>query len=293
VGILDTQTLMEGMTYAEGIRWGHGQLWVSDIHAHRILKVDPSTGQASVVAELDDRPSGLGFGSDAALLAVTMLERKLVRIGGDGATVVAHLGGFISPDDIVNDMVVDGEGRAYIGFHAFPDPSQGTDGILLVAPDGRVTVVAGNLKMPNGMVVSPDGRLIVAETRAGRIVQYRIGRDGSLGARTVFAELAGHKPDGIALSDEGTVWVCSASSGELLAVNEGSGVISSFEIADGRWPVTLVFGGPERDRLFVVTSKTSTEELYRVGRHRDRDATLISESRIDWCDVGAVGAGWP
>lgn len=289
---LQTRTVMKGMVYGEGIRWYGERLWVSDIYSHEILRVDPDSGQADVVAHLDDRPSGLGFQVDGTLLAVTMLDHDLMRVTPDGPSCWVSLSEVVPGTSVTNDMVVDGAGRAYIGFHAFPDPSQGADGIVLVRPDGQVAVVAEDLQMPNGMAVAPDGRLFVAETRASRIIQFRVGPDGTLSGRTTFAELPGHKPDGIAVDRSGRVWVSSASSGQVLAVSEG-GSVSTYDVPGGRWPVALVFGGPGRRRLFVVTSETTTEDLYRVGRHLGKDHTLQSNSRIDWCDVGAEGAGWP
>ena len=52
--------------------------------------------------------------------------------------------------------------------------------IFLVAPDGTARVVADQMAFPNGMVITPDEReLIAAETGAARLLAFSILPDGS------------------------------------------------------------------------------------------------------------------
>jgi sugar lactone lactonase YvrE len=58
-----------------------------------------------------------------------------------------------------------------------------------VAPDSKSSVAALGLGVPNGIPVSHDGtRLVVAETRARRRMEFRIGDNGTLGHRHAFDE---------------------------------------------------------------------------------------------------------
>lgn len=79
--------------------------------------------------------------------------------------------------------MVDGRGNAYVnttGFD-FPDGAFAPGLVVLVTPDGRVTLIADDLAFPNGMAISPDGTtLIVAESYANRLTAYDIGSDGGL-----------------------------------------------------------------------------------------------------------------
>ena len=75
-------------------------------------------------------------------------------------------------------MVVDREGRAYVGNFGF-DLNAGAEPsatvLIAVEPDGRPRVVAEDMWFPNGMVISGDGKtLIVAETFAGRLTAFDI-----------------------------------------------------------------------------------------------------------------------
>ena len=68
----------------------------------------------------------------------------------------------------IDDMIVDGLGRAYVGDLGFdlpPPADRGPVGrIILVTPDGATRIVADGLRFPNGIAVSADNsRLVVAE----------------------------------------------------------------------------------------------------------------------------------
>jgi sugar lactone lactonase YvrE len=67
--------------------------------------------------------------------------------------------------------------------------------------------VADGIAFPNGMVVTPDNRmLIVAESYANRLTAFDIDVDGNLSNRRVWVALEGFAPDGICLDAEGAVW---------------------------------------------------------------------------------------
>jgi sugar lactone lactonase YvrE len=54
-----TSTFVEGLAFAEGPRWHDGALWLSDMHRHRVLRVDDAGG-VEVVLQHDSPVSGLG-----------------------------------------------------------------------------------------------------------------------------------------------------------------------------------------------------------------------------------------
>src|SRR5438128_5702543 len=162
-------TLVDGLTFPEAPRWRDGKLWFSDFYTHRVLTVDPR-GTLETVVEVPQRPSGLGWTPDGALLVVSMLDRRLLRVDGGKLRVVADLSTLATGP--CNDMVVDAAGRAYVGNFGF-DRHRGepprTTCLARIDPDGAVTRAADELSFPNGTIITPDGRtLIVAETLAHR-----------------------------------------------------------------------------------------------------------------------------
>jgi sugar lactone lactonase YvrE len=175
--------VLDGLVFPEGLRWHAGRLWLSDIHAHQVLAVDPAGG-VETVARLTDAPSGLGFMPDGDLLVAMMRTRALLRIGASGIPVIhADLTG--APGDALNDMVVDRDGRAYVGCRV--DPNRFTPGgppaaecLVAVGPDGRWDVAAEELVAPNGAALTPDGAtLVIAETRAHRLTAFDVVEGGA------------------------------------------------------------------------------------------------------------------
>ncbi|HWS98114.1 MAG TPA: SMP-30/gluconolactonase/LRE family protein, partial [Candidatus Methylomirabilis sp.] len=234
-------TLITGLSFTECPRWRDGRLYVSDFYTHRVLAV-AMEGTAETVADLPQQPSGLGFLPDGRMLIVSMRDRKVLRREIDGSLVEhADLSG-LAPWH-VNDMLVDHNGRAWVGNFGF-DLEGGvptrTTVLICVEPDGTAQVAADGLGCPNGMVLTPDGStLILAESTMNRLSAFDI-KSGSLGERRTWAAFGDPPtstdisevlkqvavaPDGICLDAEGAVWVADAAHGRLLRVAEGGRIL--------------------------------------------------------------------
>src|SRR3954454_12123569 len=181
-------TLFPGGSYFEGPRWHEGAWWVSDFYTHQVTRIGPD-GAGTVVTEVEQQPSGLGWLPDGSLVIVSMKDQRLLRLADGSLSVLAdlstHCGGYL------NDCVVDAEGRTYVGDFGFDLMGGGafaTSSLKRVDPDGTITVVAEDLHFPNGTVITPDGgTLIVGETWGNRFTAFDIAADGSLSGRRVWA----------------------------------------------------------------------------------------------------------
>src|ERR671935_230265 len=129
--------VVDGLTFPEAPRWRDGKLWFSDFYTQRVLTVD-GRGTLETVVEVPQRPSGLGWTPEGALLVVSMLDRRLLRVDGGKLRVVADLSALATGP--CNDMVVDAMGRAYVGNFGF-DRHRGepprTTCLARVDPDRR------------------------------------------------------------------------------------------------------------------------------------------------------------
>ena len=145
--------LANGFCFGEGPRWFEGLLWFSDMlgEAVHTVNLQGSLGRLSLPGHA---PSGLGFRPDGSLLIASTESRQILSYDGETVATLADLAGAVPAD--LGDMVVDDLGRAYVG-------SQARQGgvIIRVDPDDTVTVVAGDLDFPNGMVISPDRKTLV------------------------------------------------------------------------------------------------------------------------------------
>jgi sugar lactone lactonase YvrE len=243
-------------------------------------------GKAETVCEVPNGPSGLGWTADGRLLIVSMTDKKLMRLDPAGLTCAADLNGLASGD--CNDMVVDALGRAYIGnfgkdtrlgknFHVGPAE------IIMVTPDGKACVAAGDLNFPNGMVITPDGRtLIVAESFAPRLTSFKIAPDGGLTNREVWAELDKNIiPDGICLDAEGAVWVANAGGPAVYRVKKGGEGTAKIETSANTFACML--GGTDRRTLFIMAAEGTDARACREKM----------AGRIEIIEVEAPGAGRP
>ncbi|MGH3970003.1 MAG: SMP-30/gluconolactonase/LRE family protein, partial [Mycobacterium sp.] len=196
---MNAAPLTDGFCFGEGPRWFEGLLWFSDMLGEAVHTV--TLGGSLTTLPLPGRtPSGLGFRPDGSLLIVSAEDRTVLRYDGETVTTVVDLSDTVPAN--LGDMVVDDAGRAYIG-------SQATAGGVIVRldPDDSVTVVAGDLDFPNGMVITPDHQtLIVAESIGRRLTAFRIDEVGGVTDRHNFAGDLDGPPDGIALDADGGVW---------------------------------------------------------------------------------------
>ena len=176
---VEPKVLLDGLAMVESPRWHDGRLWFAHWGTGEIVAVDLD-GNSEVMGH---GPDGLGWTIDwlpDGRLLVTGNELRCVE--PDGSTVpYADLSGI--GEHGWNDIVVDGRGNVYVTSIAFDylagkPPDAGI--IVLVTPDGRSRQVAGGLKFPNGMVVTPDNStLIIGESFAGRLTAFDIELRGA------------------------------------------------------------------------------------------------------------------
>ena len=281
---LKSRVLADGLVFGEGPRWRDGRLYVSDMHAARVIAVDMNGAVEEIVA-VPERPSGLGWLPDGRLLIVSMEDAQLLTYDGSRLESYCDLAPHCSSTP--NDMVVDERGRAYVGNFGF-DLTAGaepTTAELVLVENGQARKVADDLNFPNGSVITPDGRtLIIAETFGATLTAFTIdASDGSLSGRREWAGLGERTPDGICLDADGAVWVSSFMTGEYIRVLEG-GEITHVVKTDGQHPaVACMLGGPDGRTLFMLTSDTDVERL----------AKSDSACRIEVCEAPAARAGLP
>jgi sugar lactone lactonase YvrE len=212
----------------------------------------------------------LGFRPDGSLLIVSTERRQVLRYDGDSVELVADLSE-VAPAAL-GDMVLDDQGRAYVGSQARLEENSG--GVIVrIDPDDSFHVVADRLDFPNGMAITPDGsRLIVAESTGRRLSSFAIAADGALSDRRVFAEGLDGPPDGIAIDVEGGVWTALTLANRFERITDGGTVTDSVD-AGGRTAIACALGGPEGRTLFLVTT-TDAYPQRLVGTNLSRVEAL-------------------
>ena len=112
----------------------------------------------------------------------------------------------------------------------------------------KVTPVATDLKQPNGIIGTPDGRtLYVADIGAGKTWSYSVREDGTLADKKQFCSMGS---DGMTLDAEGNVYL----TGRGVTVFDKTGKqILNIPIPEP-WTANVTFGGEDRRLLFITAS---------------------------------------
>lgn len=278
------KTLIDGLSFTEGPRWRDGRLYFSDFYTHRVFAV-ALDGTTEIIAHVPQQPSGLGFLPDGRMLIVSMRDRKIMLRQLDG-TLVEYADLFSLAPWHVNDMLVDDQGRAWVGNFGF-DIMGGADActtnLICVEPDGSATVAAEGLGFPNGSALTPDGRtLIVAETTMNRLSAFDV-TSGKLGERRTWAAFgappppggvdldfnrADVAPDGICLDAEGAVWVADAKMSRLIRVAEGGHILEERK-TEGIGVFACMLGGDDGRTLFACVAPSSLESEASANHHAE------------------------
>jgi gluconolactonase len=124
---------------------------------------------------------------------------------------------------------------------------------------GLVRVAERELKKPNGIIGTPDGKtLYVADIGGKKTYAYTIADDGTLTGKHLFCEMGS---DGMTIDAEGNVYL----SGKGVTVFNARGEqIEHIDIPES-WTANVTFGGKDRKTLFITASKSVYTVQMRVS----------------------------
>ena len=181
-----------------------------------------------------------------------------------------------------NDITADARGRIYAGFlgnsPVFQDGRAPADGgLMMIDVDGSSVQVGSGIGLTNGLAFSPDGRTLYhSDSRVSTVWQYGVHADGTLTDKTVFVRTAAGIPDGLAVAQDGSVWVALARGGHGVQVFSASGELLEFIRIPVPMCTSLCFGGKDLQDLYVVSGGDGSgkEQGGAVYRTRARVAGL-------------------
>jgi len=273
--------LLDGGRYFEAPRWHDHRLWLVDALARTLISVTPQ-GAPEMACALEGVPAGLGFLPNGEAVVTDMHGRALVRCAGGQPADHADLSAITGT---IDDMVMDGTGRAYVGDIGFDLKSGIKSGpygrIILVEAGREPRIVAEELNFPNGIAISADGRrLVVAETNGDCLASYDVRADGSLEFDRRFGRF--RVPDGICMDRDQAIWVSLLDEQSFVRVAPDGRILDRIAVPDRR-AVACVLGGEDRRTLFCVSMQTD----------QDAPAGKRSRSWVDTTVVEVPGAGYP
>ena len=254
------EKIADGYSFTEGPATDAlGNVFFTDQPGDRILKWSAADGKVTEFLSPAGRSNGMFFDRDGNLIAAADGENAMWSIAPDGSHTVLtrRFDGaeYNGPNDL---WIHPTSGAIYFTDPLFAreywthrDGSMQQDGQHLYRLDratGKVTRLLDDLRQPNGLIGTPDGKtLYVADPGARTIYAYDIAADGSLTGKRPFAPMGS---DGMTIDERGNVYVTGRG---VTVFNPAGEQIEHIEVP-ARWTANVTFGGTNRDLLFITAS---------------------------------------
>ncbi len=275
---------------ASGFTWTEGPLYVpdgdyllfSDIPNNKVYKwkrngdtatfLQPSGFTGTVYHGKEPGSNGLLFNKQHELVLMQHGDRRISKLNAplqqprpDFIPLVTNYEGkkLNSP----NDGVMAADGSIY-----FTDPPYGLangindtakqlsfQGVYLLKPDGELKLFTDELKFPNGIALSPDGKYLYVSNSdpVNKIwMQYELDENGMKKSGKIFYRakedegIADGNPDGMKINKEG--YIFAAGPQGILIFNPTGELIA--RIYTGRLTANCAFGKDQKE-LFITCSK--------------------------------------
>ena len=235
-----------------------GNIYFTDQPNDRIVKWTAADGSVEDWLKPAGRSNGTYFDQAGNLIACADEKNELWSIAPDKKVTVLlkDFGGKLMNGP--NDLWIRPDGGIYFTDPLYArdywkrDKAMQQDGqhVYFLAKGTQVPVrVATDLKQPNGIIGTPDGKtLYVADIGARKTYAYDVQTDGSLAGKRLFCELGS---DGMTLDAEGNVYL----TGQGVTVFDKSGKQIEQIPVPGGWTANVTFGGKDRKLLFITASK--------------------------------------
>lgn len=267
-----------------GYRWCEGPVWFgdmrsliwSDVPGNCMYRWDEQSGATSIFRGPSNNGNGNTRDRQGRLLTCEHLTRRVTRTEHDGRITVVADAWQGKRLNSPNDIVCKSDGSIW-----FTDPSFGILGnyegekaapelptnVYRVSAEGKLSIVADGINMPNGLAFSPDESILyIVESRSQprRILAFDVIDGIGLANQRVGVD-AGRNgtPDGFRVDLDGNLW-CGWGMGEdgldgVHVFNPAGQLIGRIDLPERC--ANLCFGGLHRNRLLMAAS-TSVYSLF-------------------------------
>ena len=243
----------------------HGDLWAGG-EAGQVYRITPQA-HAQLVCSLGGFCAGLAFSpNDELFVCNAALGIVRVSSSGESSLFASHAGDhkLICP----NYGLFDSAGNYYVTDSG--NWKKGNGYLLRFTSDGRGEILAGPFGYANGLALSADEKsLFMVESNTDSVLRFELRPDGSVASSERYATECGRFPDGLALDNEGNLFVCCYASDEIWRISPAR---EKSLLAWDRWaillgsPTNMAFGGKDLEYLYVANLARTTITRARIGR---------------------------
>lgn len=247
--IVDTSSPLETIAtdfgLADGPAWdGGGNLYFPDVKGGKLYRYHPRSGKVSVFLDDAGRISASYFNhgklylSDNGASQISVLKGKQkTRIAGQPADA--------KPPRRPNDLVVDQDGGIYYTL-------TGQGEVIYISPEGKQSVAINDIKTPNGLILSPDGKtLYVAAYVPKEIWAYDVTKPGVTANGKLFAKMDSGPDkgaDGMTVDRAGNVYC--AGPADIWIWNPQGKLLA--KIHTPTRPINCAFGDQDLRSLYIT-----------------------------------------
>ncbi len=235
-----------------------GNVFFTDQPNDRIMKW-ALDGSLSTFMQPSGRSNGMIFDHKGNLISCADENNQLWSIDPSGKVTVLvknYQGKLLNGP---NDVWAAPDDGLYFTDPLYPRPywkrstemQQDGQHVYYLSPDRkRLIRVTGDLKQPNGIVGTPDGKILyVSDLGAGKTYSYDIQKDGTLANRKLFCQVGS---DGMTRDERGDIYLTGRG---VTIFDPGGKEIGHIDIAEP-WTANVRFGGADRRTLFITASKS-------------------------------------
>lgn len=280
------EKVADGFRLIEGPVWSPDSgLWFADAEGGGVFELDKDGSITTVV----EHRRGIGGLVRHQHGGVVVSGRNVAYKDGDSPTIVlldnlSEVSGMVG----FSDMCADSEGRVLAGMlgkrPTETDRLSDRGSLWLIDLDGsaRCVIPDPQIEHTNGLAFAPGGTCLYYADSAKRAVlafDYDVA-DGSISKPQIFATLEQGIPDGIAVAEDGAVWVANAFAARVLVYAADGSLQRSINVPQ-EVVTNVCFGGPSMNDVFITTgSLDPTERVGAVYRTRtDVQGLAIHEAR--------------
>ncbi|MEL7157175.1 MAG: SMP-30/gluconolactonase/LRE family protein [Actinomycetota bacterium] len=255
----ELEMLASGFGLIEGPRVdADDNLYFSDVPNGGVYRRRPA-GEISVVVPKRRGVGGIALHADGGLVVG---GRNICHVLDDVSRVV------FEPGPAFNDLMTDDQGRVLCGTLRIdpfdPDAGPETGDAYRVELDGTATHLYGGVRLTNGIGFSPDGsRIYHADSLANHLICHDVEGDRFVNRRAL-GEHRTFNPDGLAVDEQGVIWVADFAAGCVLGLDPDTGEEQARIVVPANAVTSLCFGGRDRCDLYIVTAD-NTDDPDRGG----------------------------
>lgn len=258
------ELVADGFPGGEGPVWSRdGYLLFSDYSRDRIYKYVPGK-TPEVFREGSNGTNGNAMDAQGRLYSCEYKSRRVTRTDTTGKVEVLFDRFEGKRFNAPNDIVVRRDGHYYFTDPLFtPLEQRDMDyyGVYHATPAGQIEAIARLQTRPNGIALSPDGRILyVANTDERHIRAYDLDGNGKASGERVAVSGIEAGPDGIRTDVKGNIYIAARG----VQIYSAAGTLLG-KITSPVNPRNIVFGDADLKTLYLVGNSIYKVRMETAG----------------------------